>query len=99
LVLIVYISRKLPLLLGLFGKFIYSTMIVVNSLQPTWPVEYVIYTATIPSAFTGAGKKIHQAPFLVTSRLPLRCGDIRQRLCLHLRRLKCKRSHDENHDT
>lgn len=44
--------------MGLFGKFIYSSMIVVNTLQPTWPVEYVIYTATIPSAFTGAGEFI-----------------------------------------
>lgn len=42
--------------MGLFGKFIYSVMIVVNTMQPTWPVEYVIYTATIPSAFTGAGE-------------------------------------------
>lgn len=44
--------------MGMFGKFIYSVMIVVNTLQPTWPVEYVIYTATIPSAFTGAGEWI-----------------------------------------
>lgn len=44
--------------MGLFGKFIYSSMVVVNTLQPTWPVDYVIYTATIPSAFTGAGKEI-----------------------------------------
>jgi hypothetical protein len=52
----IWIFRKLPLVLGLIGKFIYSSMIVVNSLQPSWPVEFVIYTATIPSAFTGAGK-------------------------------------------
>lgn len=42
--------------MGLLGKFIYSIMIVVNTLKPEWPVEYVIYTATIPSAFTGAGE-------------------------------------------
>ena len=47
---------KLPLLLGLVGKFIYSSMIIVNTLMPKWPVEYVIYTATIPSAFSGAGE-------------------------------------------
>lgn len=33
-------------------------MIIVNTLKPDWPVEYVIYTATIPSAFTGAGELI-----------------------------------------
>lgn len=62
--LILRVSSKLPLLMGLFGKFIYSSMIVVNTLQPTWPVEYVIYTATIPSAFTGAGEIIiyHRQP-------------------------------------
>jgi MFS transporter, PCFT/HCP family, solute carrier family 46, member 3 len=51
-------GRKLPLIIGLIGKFIYSTMVVVNTLKPEWPVEYVIYTATIPSAFTGAGEWI-----------------------------------------
>jgi hypothetical protein len=52
----VQLLSKLTLLMGLFGKFIYSVMIVVNTLQPTWPINYVIYTATIPSAFTGAGE-------------------------------------------
>lgn len=58
--LIAHIFRKLPLLMGMFGKFIYSTMIVVNTLQPTWPVEYIIYTATIPCGFTGAGKSFYK---------------------------------------
>ncbi|KAL7012231.1 hypothetical protein ACKWTF_014704 [Chironomus riparius] len=46
-------GRKLPLLLGLIGKLIYSSMIIVNSLMPNWPVENIIYTATIPGAITG----------------------------------------------
>jgi MFS transporter, PCFT/HCP family, solute carrier family 46, member 3 len=54
--LIVQFCRKLPLLMGLIGKFIFSIMIVVNTIKPDWPVEYVIYTATIPAAFTGAGE-------------------------------------------
>lgn len=47
--------RKLPLIMGLVGKFIYSSMIVVNTMMPNWPVQYIIYTATIPAAFTGSG--------------------------------------------
>lgn len=46
-------GRKLPLIMGLCGKFIYSFMVIINSTQ-NWPLEYVIYTATIPSALTGA---------------------------------------------
>ncbi|CRK99795.1 CLUMA_CG013103, isoform A [Clunio marinus] len=60
-------GRKLTLLMGLFGKFIYSVMVVVNTLQPTWPVEYVIYTATIPSAFTGADVAIFASAFAYIS--------------------------------
>ena len=53
--------------MGMFGKFIYSTMIVVNTLQPSWPVEYIIYTATIPSAFTGADVAIFASAFAYIS--------------------------------
>lgn len=56
-------GRKLPLLLGLAGKFIYSSMFVLNTYQNTWPVEYIIYTATIPSALTGADVAIFAACF------------------------------------
>ncbi|XP_050298296.1 proton-coupled folate transporter isoform X2 [Anthonomus grandis grandis] len=56
-------GRKLPLLMGLLGKLYYSVMIVVNSLQPTWPVEYIVYTATLPMAFTGADVAIFAAAF------------------------------------
>lgn len=56
-------GRKMPLLLGLSGKLFYSLMIVVNSLNPTWPVEYIIYTATLPMSFTGADVAIFASAF------------------------------------
>lgn len=56
-------GRKLPLLIGLIGKFYYSVMVVVNSMQSSWPVEYIIYTATLPMAFTGADVAIFAAAF------------------------------------
>ncbi|KAK5641306.1 hypothetical protein RI129_009853 [Pyrocoelia pectoralis] len=56
-------GRKIPLLLGLIGKCYYSVMIIVNSLQYTWPVEYIIYTATLPMTVTGADVAIFAASF------------------------------------
>ncbi|XP_050507797.1 proton-coupled folate transporter isoform X2 [Diabrotica virgifera virgifera] len=56
-------GRKLPLLIGLFGKLIFSLMIIVNTLQPSWPVEYVVFTATLPSALTGADVTIFATAF------------------------------------
>lgn len=56
-------GRKIPLLIGLIGKFYYSVMVVVNCLQENWPVEYIIYTATLPMAFTGADVAIFAAAF------------------------------------
>lgn len=53
----------MPLLIGLIGKFYYSFMIVINSLQPSWPVEYIVFTATLPMAFTGADVAIFAAAF------------------------------------
>lgn len=53
--------------MGLIGKFIYSAMVVVNTLNPHWPVEYIIYTATIPSAFTGADVAIFACAFAYIS--------------------------------
>ncbi|XP_066140214.1 probable peptidoglycan muropeptide transporter SLC46 isoform X2 [Euwallacea fornicatus] len=56
-------GRKIPLIMGLIGKLYYSTMVVVNSVQIHWPVEYIIYTATLPMAFTGADVAIFAAAF------------------------------------
>jgi MFS transporter, PCFT/HCP family, solute carrier family 46, member 3 len=53
--------------MGLVGKFIYSSMIVVNTLMPNWPVEYIIYTASIPSAFTGADVAVFACAFAYIS--------------------------------
>ncbi|XP_068149237.1 lysosomal proton-coupled steroid conjugate and bile acid symporter SLC46A3 isoform X2 [Drosophila tropicalis] len=60
-------GRKLPLLMGLTGKLIYSVMIVVNAKMETWPVEYIIYTATLPSALTGADVAIFASCFAYIS--------------------------------
>lgn len=60
-------GRKLPLIIGLSGKFIYSLMIVVNTLMPHWSVEMIIYTATIPSAFSGADVAIFACAFAYIS--------------------------------
>lgn len=56
-------GRKIVLLLGLLGKLYFSAMIVVNTTQDTWPVEYIVYTATLPMAFTGADVAIFAASF------------------------------------
>ncbi|XP_037940194.1 proton-coupled folate transporter [Teleopsis dalmanni] len=60
-------GRKFPLLMGLCGKFIYSVMIIVNAKMKTWPVEYIIYTATLPSAITGADVAIFASCFAYIS--------------------------------
>ncbi|XP_049315340.1 proton-coupled folate transporter isoform X1 [Bactrocera dorsalis] len=60
-------GRKFPLLMGLTGKLIYSVMIVVNARMKTWPLEYVIYTATLPSALTGADVAIFASCFAYIS--------------------------------
>ena len=60
-------GRKLPLILGLCGKFVYSSMIVVNTLNKDWPVENIIYTATIPSVLTGADVAIFASCFAYIS--------------------------------
>lgn len=60
-------GRKLPLILGLVGKLVYSTMIVVNTRMTNWPVEYIIYTATIPSVLTGADIAIFASCFAYIS--------------------------------
>lgn len=60
-------GRKLPLVLGLIGKLVYSVMIVVNTRMESWPVEYIIYTATIPSVLTGADIAIFASCFAYIS--------------------------------
>ncbi|XP_055844533.1 proton-coupled folate transporter [Episyrphus balteatus] len=60
-------GRKFPLLMGLCGKFIYSIMMVVNAKQKSWPVEYVIFTATLPCAITGADVAIFASCFAYIS--------------------------------
>ncbi|XP_026464994.1 proton-coupled folate transporter, partial [Ctenocephalides felis] len=56
-------GRKIPLILGLLGKLYYSVMIIINATQDSWPLEYVIYTATLPSALTGGDVAIFGAAF------------------------------------
>ncbi|KAL4717813.1 hypothetical protein ACJJTC_000962 [Scirpophaga incertulas] len=55
-------GRKFILLSGLVGKLYFSAMITLNSLK-AWPLNYVIYTATFPSALTGADLTIFAACF------------------------------------
>ncbi|XP_025075002.1 proton-coupled folate transporter isoform X1 [Pogonomyrmex barbatus] len=56
-------GRKLPLVLGLTGKFIYSFMIVINSIMETWNVNMIIYTATLPMSILGGDVAIFASCF------------------------------------
>lgn len=60
-------GRKLLLILGLFGKLIYSLMIVVNSLILSWGVNMIIYTASVPSTLFGADAAIFASCFAYIS--------------------------------
>ncbi|XP_052746888.1 proton-coupled folate transporter [Bicyclus anynana] len=55
-------GRKVLLCGGLLGKLFFSLMITLNTVKQ-WPVEYVIYTATFPSALTGADLSIFAGCF------------------------------------
>ncbi|KAG6461335.1 hypothetical protein O3G_MSEX012560 [Manduca sexta] len=55
-------GRKFILLAGLIGKLYFSVMITVNTMNE-WPVEYVIYTAVLPSALTGSDLAIFAGCF------------------------------------
>ncbi|XP_073973441.1 proton-coupled folate transporter isoform X2 [Rhodnius prolixus] len=57
------VGRKLPLLLGLMGNFVYSVMIVVNDYMVTWPVEMILLTASLPCAITGGNLTVFMASF------------------------------------
>ncbi|KAL0902365.1 hypothetical protein ABMA27_000255 [Loxostege sticticalis] len=55
-------GRKFILLAGLVGKLYFSAMITLIATK-AWPLEYVIYAATFPSALTGADLAIFAACF------------------------------------
>ncbi|XP_045784698.1 solute carrier family 46 member 3 isoform X1 [Maniola jurtina] len=55
-------GRKVLLCAGLLGKLFFSLMITLNTMKQ-WPIEYVIYTATFPSALTGADLSIFAGCF------------------------------------
>ncbi|XP_041987003.1 solute carrier family 46 member 3 [Aricia agestis] len=55
-------GRKVLLLVGLLGKLYFSIVITLNTMF-LWPVEYIIYTATFPSALTGSDLAIFAACF------------------------------------
>lgn len=60
-------GRKFPLLMGLFGKLLYSLMMILNAHMVNWPLEYVIFTATLPAALTGADVAIFASCFAYIS--------------------------------
>lgn len=59
-------GRKIPLILGLSGKLLYSLMIVVNALYD-WNLEYVLLTATLPASITGSDMAIFASCFAYIS--------------------------------
>ncbi|KAK0167201.1 hypothetical protein PV327_004630 [Microctonus hyperodae] len=56
-------GRKLPLIIGLISKIIYSGMIVENALMPTWDLFMIIYTASIPMGMLGGDVAIFASCF------------------------------------
>lgn len=60
-------GRKLPLVLGLIGKFIYSFMVVINSVMDTWNLNMVVYTATLPMSLLGGDVAIFGSCFAYIS--------------------------------
>ncbi|XP_011306491.1 proton-coupled folate transporter isoform X2 [Fopius arisanus] len=60
-------GRKLPLVIGLMGKVIYSGMVVVNALMPNWDVFMIIYTASIPMGMLGGDVAIFGSCFAYIS--------------------------------
>ncbi|XP_036148913.1 proton-coupled folate transporter [Monomorium pharaonis] len=60
-------GRKLPLVLGLIGKLVYSFMIVINSLMDTWNLNMVVYTATLPMSILGGEVAIFGSCFAYIS--------------------------------
>lgn len=60
-------GRKIPLILGLTGKFIYSFMVVINSMMDTWHLNMVVYTATLPMSILGGDVAIFGSCFAYIS--------------------------------
>lgn len=60
-------GRKLPLMIGLSGKLIYSVMMVLNAYMINWPLKYIIFTATLPSALTASDVAIFASCFAYIS--------------------------------
>ncbi|XP_076653091.1 putative peptidoglycan muropeptide transporter SLC46 [Halictus rubicundus] len=60
-------GRKLLLIMGLVGKFVYSFMIVINSLMDTWNLNTVVYTATLPMGMLGGDVAIFGSCFAYLS--------------------------------
>ncbi|KAI4501384.1 hypothetical protein M0802_003757 [Mischocyttarus mexicanus] len=56
-------GRKLPLIIGLVGKFLYSFMVIVNSYISTWNLNMVIYTASLPMGMLGGDVAIFASCF------------------------------------
>lgn len=60
-------GRKALLLLGLSGKFLYSFMVVLNSLIGSWNLNMVVYTASLPMGMLGGDVAIFSASFAYIS--------------------------------
>ncbi|CAD1477687.1 unnamed protein product, partial [Heterotrigona itama] len=60
-------GRKLPLIIGLLGKFIYSFMIVINSLIDTWNLNTIVYSASLPMGMLGGDVAIFGSCFAYIS--------------------------------
>ncbi|XP_033327300.2 putative peptidoglycan muropeptide transporter SLC46 [Megalopta genalis] len=60
-------GRKLLLIMGLTGKFIYSFMIVISSMMDTWNLNSVVYTASLPMGILGADVAIFGSCFAYLS--------------------------------
>ncbi|CAK9826805.1 Proton-coupled folate transporter [Anthophora retusa] len=60
-------GRKLPLLLGLLGKFVYSFMAVINSIMGTWNLNTLVYTASLPMGMLGGDVAIFGSCFAYIS--------------------------------
>ncbi|XP_033364805.1 thymic stromal cotransporter homolog isoform X1 [Bombus vosnesenskii] len=60
-------GRKLPLIIGLLGKFIYSFMVVINSMMDTWDLNTIVYTASLPMGMLGGDVAIFGSCFAYIS--------------------------------
>lgn len=60
-------GRKLPLIVGLLGKFIYSFMVVINSMVDTWDLNTIVYTASLPMGMLGGDVAIFGSCFAYIS--------------------------------